>query len=57
MKECGLFLDGIRKVIRQGAGCSYEKANVALARLGEDANLIGGREPGTSLQAGVGRPS
>jgi glucokinase len=42
MKSASLFLDGIRKVMRQG--CRFvplEKAEVKLASLGEDANLIG----------------
>lgn len=42
MKSAALFLDGIRKTIRQG--CRFvpvEKTELALASLGEDANLIG----------------
>lgn len=42
MKSADLFLDGIRKVMRQG--CRFvplEKAELTLASLGEDANLIG----------------
>lgn len=42
MKSANLFLEGIRKVIRES--CRYvpfEKTEVALASLGEDANLIG----------------
>jgi len=42
MKSADLFLDGIRKVIRQG--CRFvpvEKTELVLASLGEDANLIG----------------
>jgi glucokinase len=42
MKSAALFLDGIRKVISQG--CRFvpsEKTELALASLGEDANLIG----------------
>jgi glucokinase len=42
MKSAALFLDGIRKVIRQG--CRFvprEKTELALASLGQDANLIG----------------
>jgi glucokinase len=42
MKSAPLFLEGIRATIRQG--CRFvpaEKTKLALARLGEDANLIG----------------
>jgi glucokinase len=42
MKSAALFMDGIRKTIRQG--CRFvpvEKTELALASLGEDANLIG----------------
>lgn len=42
MKSADLFLDGIRKVMRQG--CRFvplEKMELTLASLGEDANLIG----------------
>jgi glucokinase len=42
MKSADLFLDGIRKVIRQG--CRFvpsEKTELATASLGENANLIG----------------
>jgi glucokinase len=42
MKSAALFLDGIRKVIREGCRfVPYEKTELALASLGEDANLIG----------------
>jgi glucokinase len=42
MKSAALFLDGIRKVIRQGCRfVPYEKTELAVASLGEDANLIG----------------
>lgn len=42
MKSAALFLEGIRKVIRQGCRfVPYEKTELALASLGEDANLIG----------------
>jgi glucokinase len=42
MKSATLFLDGIRKVIRQGCRfVPYEKTELALASLGENANLIG----------------
>jgi len=52
MKSAVLFLDGIRKVIRQGCRfVPYEKAELALASLGEDANLIGAARVCTSLQA------
>src|SRR5579884_42148 len=42
MKSADLFLNGIRKVMRQG--CRFvplEKVKLTLASLGEDANLIG----------------
>jgi len=42
MKSAGLFMDGIREVIRQG--CRFvpaEKTELTLASLGEDTNLIG----------------
>src|SRR6202051_2290992 len=42
MKSAPLFLDRVRAVIRQG--CRFvpaEKAELALASLGEDTNLIG----------------
>jgi glucokinase len=42
MKEAALFLDGIRKVISQGCRfVPFEKTELALASLGQDANLIG----------------
>lgn len=42
MKSAHLFLDGIRKVIRQSCGLvPFEKTELKLASLGEDANLIG----------------
>ena len=42
MKSGALFLDGVRKVISQGCRfVPYEKTELALASLGEDANLIG----------------
>jgi len=42
MKSAALFLNGIRKVIRQGCRfVPFEKTELALASLGEDANLIG----------------
>lgn len=42
MKSAALFLDGIHKVIRQGCRfVPFEKTELALASLGEDANLIG----------------
>ena len=42
MKSAALFLDGIRKTIRQGCRfIPYERTELALASLGEDANLIG----------------
>lgn len=42
MKSATLFLKGIRKTIRQGCRfVPFEKTELALASLGEDANLIG----------------
>jgi len=42
MKSADLFLDGIRKVISQGCRfVPFEKTELVLASLGEDANLIG----------------
>jgi glucokinase len=42
MKGATLFLDGIRKVVSQGCRfVPFEKTELALASLGEDANLIG----------------
>jgi glucokinase len=42
MKSAPLFLDGIRAVIRRGCRfVPFEKAEIILASLGEDANLIG----------------
>lgn len=42
MKSAALFLDGIRNVIGQGCRfVPFEKTELALASLGEDANLIG----------------
>jgi glucokinase len=42
MKSAPLFLDGIRNVIRRGCRfVPFGKAELALASLGEDANLIG----------------
>ena len=42
MKGAALFLDGIRKVISQGCRfVPFEKTELAVASLGEDANLIG----------------
>jgi glucokinase len=42
MKSAPLFLDGMRKVIHQGCRfVPHEKTELALASLGEDANLIG----------------
>ena len=42
MKSSNLFLEGVREILRQG--CRFvplEKTQLALASLGEDANLIG----------------
>ena len=42
MKSSALFLDRIREVIKTSCGfVPYEKTELALASLGEDANLIG----------------
>jgi glucokinase len=42
MKSSALLLDGIRRVIHQGCRfVPHEKTELALASLGEDANLIG----------------
>ena len=42
MKSAALFLNGIRKVINQGCRfVPFEKTELAMASLGEDANLIG----------------
>jgi glucokinase len=42
MKSSDLFLNGIREVIRQGCRfVPFEKTELTLASLGEDANLIG----------------
>lgn len=42
MKSADLFLDGMHKVIRQGCRfVPHEKTELALASLGDDANLIG----------------
>jgi glucokinase len=59
MKSAALFLDGIRKVIGQGCRfVPYEKTKLALASLGEDANLIGAaRVWHHRFGQGVGRPS
>jgi len=59
MKSATLFLDGIRKVIRQGCRfVPYEKTELALASLGEDANLIGAaRVWHHRFRTGVGQPS
>ena len=59
MKSAALFLNGIRKVIRQGCRfVPYEKTELALASLGENANLIGAaRVWHHRFKQGVGRPS
>ena len=42
MKSAALFLDGIRRVISQGCRfVPFDKTELAMASLGEDANLIG----------------
>jgi glucokinase len=57
MKSASLLLDGIRTVISQGCRfVPYEKTELALASLGEDANLIGaGAVWHHRFQGGVGR--
>ena len=57
MKSAALFLDGIRKVVGQGCRfVPYEKTELALASLGEDANLIGAaRVWQHRFKQGVGR--
>jgi glucokinase len=59
MKSAALFLDGIRKVIRQGCRfVPYEKTELALASLGEEANLIGAaRVWHHRFRQGVGKAS
>ena len=59
MKSAPLFLDDIRKVIRQGClFVPYEKTELALASLGEHANLIGAaRVWHHRFRQGVGWPS
>jgi len=59
MKSAALFLDGIRKVISQGCRfVPFEKTELALASLGENANLIGAaRVWHHRFKQGVGRPS
>jgi glucokinase len=42
MKSASLFMEGIRKIIRQSCGfVPFEKTELVLASLGEDTNLIG----------------
>lgn len=59
MKSAALFLDDIRKVIRQGCRfVPYERTELSLASLGEHANLIGAaRVWHHRFRQGVGRPS
>ena len=59
MKSAALFLDGIRRVIRRGCRfVPFEKTELALASLGEDANLIGAaRVWHHRFRKGVGRAS
>ena len=59
MKSAALFLDGIRKVISQGCRfVPFEKTELALASLGENANLIGAaRVWHHRFKQGVARPS
>ena len=47
MKSASLFLPGIRKIISESCRfVSFEKIDLALASLGDAANLIGGQEYG-----------
>jgi glucokinase len=59
MKSSALFLGGIRKVISQGCRfVPYKKTELALASLGEDANLIGAaRVWHHRFKGGVGQDS
>jgi glucokinase len=59
MKSASLFLDGIRKVICRGCRfVPFEKTELALASLGEDANLIGAaRVWHDRIQQGTARAS
>jgi glucokinase len=59
MKSAALFLDGIRKVISQGCRfVPFEKTELALASLGENANLIGAaRVWHHRFRQGIGRAS
>jgi glucokinase len=59
MRSATLFLDGIRKVISQGCRfVPFEKTELALASLGENANLIGAaRVWHHRFKHGVARPS
>ena len=59
MKSAALFLDGIRKVINQGCRfVPFEKTELALASLGDDATLIGAaRVWHHRFRQGVGRAS
>jgi glucokinase len=59
MKSAALFLDGIRKVISQGCRfVPFEKTELALASLGDDATLIGAaRVWHHRFRQGVGRAS
>ena len=42
MKSADLFMDGIREVIREScAFVPWQKTELSLASLGDDANLIG----------------
>lgn len=59
MKSASLFLGGIRKTIKQGCRfVPFEKTELALASLGEDANLIGAASVWHHrFGSGVGRAS
>jgi len=58
MKSAGLFLAGIRKIISESCGfVPYERTELALASLGEDANLIGAARVWHHRFAGKGAQS
>jgi glucokinase len=59
MKSANLFLEGIRKTVSQGCRfVPFERTELALASLGEDANLIGAaRVWHHRFKQGVGRAS
>jgi glucokinase len=58
MKSAGLFLAGIRKIISESCGfVPYERTELALASLGEAANLIGAARVWHQRFAGKGAQS